>query len=282
MFVDSDDAITSTALEELYSIAKNFDADVVYCEKFYKTEIGEKFTTNIKFLRESNRGHLNPEEFVKKPTPMPKDIDKRLESFGRKKFWTACWNYLFNHNLIRQENIRFPLVYIGEDEIFDLQCICLSKNVIRVPNKIYIWRTHEKAFSRELLSTEKYIERWVSTIFQGIPLIDEFIDKLHIGLKSNNYKHLIFESFITEKRVDILNSMYAQIPAWQLDEFIRRELEKVKDKTSLTAFLFSRMNVFNVNLNRQYAMLYQMNAHIQKQNEVIKNLQAEVNRLQQK
>ena len=34
-FLDSDDFVTLTALEELYFLAKKFDADVVHCEKWY-------------------------------------------------------------------------------------------------------------------------------------------------------------------------------------------------------------------------------------------------------
>ena len=34
-FIDADDTIAPTALEELYSQAKKFDADVVHCEKYY-------------------------------------------------------------------------------------------------------------------------------------------------------------------------------------------------------------------------------------------------------
>ena len=40
MFVDSDDVITPTALEELYPIAKNFDADLLQCEKYFEV-LGE-------------------------------------------------------------------------------------------------------------------------------------------------------------------------------------------------------------------------------------------------
>ncbi len=35
-FMDNDDAVTPSALEELYTHAKNFDADVVQCEKYYE------------------------------------------------------------------------------------------------------------------------------------------------------------------------------------------------------------------------------------------------------
>ena len=72
---------------------------------------------------------------------------------------------------------------------------------------------------------------------------------------------------------------YAQIPAWQLDEIIRRELSDVHNKTPLMAFLFSRMNVFNVQLQQQGALIQQMNTLVQKQDEVIQRL---MQRLQQK
>lgn len=37
-FLDADDMITPTALEELYALAKDYKADVVYCEKFYNAD----------------------------------------------------------------------------------------------------------------------------------------------------------------------------------------------------------------------------------------------------
>ena len=38
-FIDADDLLTLTALEELYTLAKAFDAEVVYCEKYYKASV---------------------------------------------------------------------------------------------------------------------------------------------------------------------------------------------------------------------------------------------------
>ncbi|MBQ7198035.1 MAG: glycosyltransferase family 2 protein [Selenomonadaceae bacterium] len=42
LFIDSDDFITKTALEELYPIAKKFDADVVHCEKYFQFTDGQE------------------------------------------------------------------------------------------------------------------------------------------------------------------------------------------------------------------------------------------------
>ena len=51
-FVDSDDAITNTALEELFNLAEEFQADVVHCERYFLVD-DEEFT----FDKELNR-HL--------------------------------------------------------------------------------------------------------------------------------------------------------------------------------------------------------------------------------
>ena len=110
--------------------------------------------------------------------------------------------------------------------------------------------------------------------------LDKFLNEMEFFKKRPDAKSFVLSMWINA-RCNSLIGMYAQIPAWQLEMLIRHEIEKLDFGSALTSFLFSRMNIFNVNLNRQNAMMYQMNAHIQKQNEVIKNLQAEVNRLQQ-
>ena len=138
MFVDSDDVLTPTALEELYSVANEFDADVVYCEKYYRIDVGEKFTTDKSILT-VGVGWGSKYDFVSKPTLESDNFAERIQDFCNKKFWTAPWNYLFRRSLIVQNDIRFPVIKIGEDEIFDLNVICHAKNIVRVPNIIYIW-----------------------------------------------------------------------------------------------------------------------------------------------
>ena len=47
-FMDADDVVIKTALEELYTLAKNYDADVVYCEKYFMSSgIGQEFIDNV-------------------------------------------------------------------------------------------------------------------------------------------------------------------------------------------------------------------------------------------
>ena len=92
-------------------------------------------------------------------------------------------------------------------------------------------------------------------------------------------KYLALKVWVREC-CNYLLDIYAQIPTWQIDELIRHELEGVKDKTALMAFIFDRMHIFNLKLNQQVLMLQQMNAQIQKQNETIQQQQDLIQQLQ--
>ena len=80
-FIDSDDIITKTALEELYPIAKKFDADVVHCERYFQFNDGEKNFT----LKGYQKGTL-----VKEPTLITEDLTERVKNLYEKNF---LWNF---------------------------------------------------------------------------------------------------------------------------------------------------------------------------------------------
>ena len=61
-FLDADDAITPTAFEELYPVAKNFGADVVACEKYY--EVPAELWNNDEFKKSLTPVSYQTTEFV--------------------------------------------------------------------------------------------------------------------------------------------------------------------------------------------------------------------------
>ncbi len=87
--MDSDDAITPTALEELYSIAKKCDADVIHCEKYFQFIDGQ---ANFK-IKSYQTG-----EFVKEPTLLTENLSERVIDMYNKRFILNVWS-----KLIRRE-----------------------------------------------------------------------------------------------------------------------------------------------------------------------------------
>ena len=77
-FMDNDDSIIPTALEELYTLAKSFEVDVVHCEKYY--EAGD---TANKLLPTSYRKRVFVDKPAFEPESLPERINKVLNELYR-------------------------------------------------------------------------------------------------------------------------------------------------------------------------------------------------------
>ena len=255
MFVDADDAITSTALEEIYTAAENFSADVVHCQKFYRAA-GESITTNKNFLQ------IVDTNVITQPIFMSDEISERIFDFVNEKIGAVPWNMLLRRNFIMQNNLTFPDFRSGEDLIFTFFILCKAKKILRVPNVFYVWRNNQNSFTWEKMPADKMIHRWTDSLFRGLKILDDFMANFEIFQKNPEYKYQVFELLIKNHTIRTF-SLYAQIPAAKLDSLIRKELNEVDDKTALTAFLFGRMNSLNINFLRQNQIIQNQQAQIQ-------------------
>ena len=280
MFVDSDDAITKTALEELYPIAKKFDADVLYCEKFYQINEDEKFTTNKNLLPVQTLWGAKY-DFVTKPKLVSNNVVDRIKEITSYKFAVTPWNYFFRRDFLSKYDIHFPNWKYAEDNLFIFYVLCRAEKIVRLPNIYYLYRLRENSI-RTNRSVEIEIHRYGDHVFQLISTIIKFAEEFPLLKETPNLLYGIFEWMTSKYVFAMIAPIYAKIPAWQIDPFIRKELDKIDDKTPLTAFLFSRMIIFNLQLNQSAAIIKQMNAQIQKQNQTIQNLYAQIKTLQAK
>ncbi len=280
-FMDSDDTIIEDAFEGLYSIAENLHVDFLHCEKCYRSPDETALTDKI-FLKMRT---MELVEFVTKPTFISRKLEDRINDFTSYKFWNAPWIHFFSRDFLVKNNITFPNLGIGDDILFNFYAICLAKDIVRIPNVYYVWRENRESNTRAVLSVEKYIHRYGKSIMQAIGLIDEFAKKLDFFKVNPKYKFKMFD-FFTREHMNRILPAYAKFPAYQLDDLIRRELEQIEDKTALTAFLFNRMNIFNVNLLNQQQEMQKLQANLQKsvqylknQSEIIESQRAEIEKL---
>ncbi len=263
--MDSDDTMTPTALEELYNVAEKFQADVVHSGKFFKSP-GETAMTDKKFLTAVSIWREIP---VTQPEPLFKNLPELVEKFTSYKIWAAPWSFLFRRDLIVTNNLTFPKIGIGDDVIFVFETLICAKNIINVPNYYYVFRERLNSNTRQKLDAEKSIHRHGASVMKGVTLLSNFMDKYEFFQKQPEYKFAVLEFFASDHLQRVI-PVYFQNSTAALDKFIRKELEQVEDKTALTAFLFSRMNVLNANLIQQ-------NQIIQQQQKKIQELQAQLN-----
>ena len=179
---------------------------------------------------------------------------------------------MFRRNLLVANNLTFPQIGIGDDVIFVFEAIICAKNIINVSNSYYVFRDREDSNTRQKLDAEKCIRRNGTSIMKAVGLLDEFMNKQEFFKKNPEQKFAVFE-FFTGDHIQRVLPLYLQNSSASLDEIIRKELNEIEDKTALTAFLFSRMNFFNINLMKQ-------NQVIQQQQKQIQQLQAQLKQVQ--
>ena len=278
-FMDSDDAMLDNALEILHDTAEKFNADVVHSDKcFYAPD--DTVTTDKSKLKLIVKGeNVNVTEI----TPMSDNLTDRINQFVTGLTRWEPWSNFIRRNFLMETNIEFPFLSIADDMIFHIMITLSAKRITLTPESFYVFRQSSTSNSRKQWSVPDTIHKRVADIFKSITILDEFMNKFEFFTKNPEYRYKLFD-FITLHETMQIIPMYAQVPAHLMDGLVRRELAELEDKTALTAFLFARMNVMNVQFMRAQNLLRQQPKEVQdfqRQNEIIQRQQAQINELQQ-
>ena len=243
-FVDSDDAIIDTALEELYTAAENFQADIVHTEKFFRAD-NEKISTNKNFLTVEN---LFPNtDFVTAPTFITPNIYERIDKFIARKFdWSTCHNFI-RRDFLTRYNLKFPDINNLEDAIFTLYILCLAKKILLVPNIVYVYRKRRDSLSygNSFLSAEEIIKRRGGLFFKGLALLNNFFDD-HKCFEDNPLKKFELLKILFDWQLSSVANAYIKAPINEVNKFVRREISEVDDKVTTAAFFFDYMNLLTI------------------------------------
>lgn len=172
-----------------------------------------------------------------------------------------------------EHDIRDPKLSVADDLAFFIMMYLKAKKIVRIPDALYVWRIRSSSNCRKQLPVPQIIHKRAGDAFLGVKCFEEFMNKHDIFTDNPEYRFKVFE-FITNNESGSFLPLYAQIPAHDLDQFVRKELEEIGNSTALTAFIFARMNALNLQLGQRNSILYQMNAYIQQQNQVIQQNQA--------
>ena len=259
-FVDSDDAVMPDALEKLYAAAKKFNADIVHFDKNYKAP-GETVTTDKKFLSEFT--YLRTDDPLTEPTLFSENLIDRVQRLVNCQMRWEPWAHLIRRGLLIENELNFSNLSIADDFLFSIRLIFIAKKIVLMPGAFYVWRTRDDSNCREVLSPEKLIHRRTGDVFRAIGILDKFMDRFKEFASSQQNKYAVFEFFANYGGLSQTLNLYAQIPAYQLDELIRAELAQVDNLIPLTAFIFSRMNNFNLNILQQQQQIQQLQAQLQ-------------------
>ena len=186
-FMDADDLFTLTALEELYTLAKNFDAEVIYCEKYYAAS-GD--LSDIGVRSEQERA------FVDKPSFETENMSERVNGILNRNFLLTPWSKFVRRDFLIEHGIYFPHCKIAEDDFWTYALIFYAEKFLRVPNVIYILREAENSVSRLERTPLQYLVYWANPIVYGIGALNKFMDNHEFFIRNPDKRYEILEYFI--------------------------------------------------------------------------------------
>ncbi len=245
-FMDPDDAVTPTALEELYTLAKKYDADVVHCEKWY--EVPDKFWHDDGYRKSLKPSSWPAGEkiFITTPTLLTEDFALRVTEFSKRWLTWGMGIQFVRRNFIIETSIKFANLPVFEDCAFTICEICSAKKYLVVPNVIYFYRQREGSamHSRPELST--FLHKELSSLKKGVRYLNEFLSEQELFAQRPDLKYALFDMFVQEILGHLIN-IYVNIPMFALDELLQKEFSD-DGNIALNAFVFSSMNVYRLKL----------------------------------
>ena len=243
-FLDSDDFLSATALEELYGVAENFDADVVHVDWYISFQ---KVNGEFEFKQRSYQAG----NFVDEPTLETFDIGERVTGFTQKKFlWWAC-NKLFRRQFLSENEIKFPDVSVFEDFVFAFMCLVAAKNYVRVPFANYCYRLYDDSMSHK---TRDAVDSSITAI-KIVNTLDNFMDGRKFFHENPQHRYAVLDFFIQE-RLEVLADKFFVHNEFSLAEVFDFFREKIfsaypQENVSLTSYLFVAANVLKLCTIRQ-------------------------------
>ena len=283
-FMDADDAFTRTALEEMYNLAKNYRADVVYCEKYYmSTGSGQEFIDNI-YPADSS---IQIGDFVNKPTFISNDLAERLQDLSKKRFWVTPWQRLVKRELLAENKITFPEIIGSDDVVWCFQVLCCAKKFLRVPNICYIRRMYDESFTKSKKAPDKYIHQWADIVIRGLEFAADFMDRLNFFRDNPNHRYEAL-NILSKSAFGPLAPVCAELKDEEIYDIFLKEFAKYTGEHSeLISFLCTRIveedKVFKKNqreikrLNENIKAAQKLNKELE---DKIINLKSELKRLQ--
>ena len=152
LLLDNDDAIVKTALEELYTLAKKFDADVVHCKRYYRFPAGKKFSdVSVRVL---NPYLIGGEE--EPPALLSDNVLERLPAIRDGKFFQNLWTKLIRRDFMLKNRIKL-INGTAQDMLVTTCLLFTAPKYLLIPNCVNLYRVVTNSLSHSQKTLNEYI-----------------------------------------------------------------------------------------------------------------------------
>lgn len=237
--LDSDDTIIENALETMFSLAKSYDADVVYCEKYFVSSgVGQEFLNNVRVAD----SRIQKPPFVDKPTLETDNLAERINKLFKINYWMSPALRLVKRELLIENDIKFYPLVGSEDDDWSMEILFCAKRFLRIPNACFIRRIHEDGISFGKYTTPDEIQRWMDRTIRSLRDMDEFMSGIEFFQKNPAYRYAVI-NFCMNPDFKCIFKACAAVPPHVVYEIFREKFgEYLGEHDVLVAALCTFIN----------------------------------------
>lgn len=221
-FLDSDDLLTKTALEELATIAEKWQADVIHTERAYfpeKQNVDGKSQIRLRPVTREVGG------FCKEPMLETDKLAERVQRFHDNRFFGWVQNKLYRRDFLISRNIFFDNLAVSEDIVFYFKILCTAPRIVRVPNITYISCDNPNSITRRQIPVEQSLRSLTHVMVEGSKILNEFMDGIDFFKKNPAFRQLPID-FLVQQNLVWTQRFYDQYKPFQIEPAMRQELKK--------------------------------------------------------
>ena len=238
-FMDADDILISNGLEEMYTLAKKFNADTVYCEKYFmSTGDGQDFINNIQLAKV----RIQQPPFVDEPTLETNNLEKRIEKALTWNYWVTAWLRLVSRDLLLENDIKFPSLIGSNDVGWTFKVLFCSKRFLRIPNPCYVRRMHEESVSFRKRTTSEHIHKLMDRTIRGSKDMDNFMGEMEFFRDNLGYRYAILNHFMREDFRYIFDKCASLSPVEVYATFLQKFGKHLGEQDVLVSCLCALVN----------------------------------------
>ena len=251
-FLDSDDLYTKTALEELTTLAEQYQADVLKLGANFilwdgqaKSEDDPAFTDMNEIINPKNfRMDILRKEQLVTPTFEPEDIGERIRRWVTLNSFWATWLAFYRRDFLITNQILFSAIKEFEDCFFTFEAFCLAKKYLNIANVTYIVRPRIGSACRDIPDASYFQKRLVS-ITKGCGEFKRIMERVPFFQTHPDYRYAMFD-LLFAVRFPFIAGFYEQVPPFVLAEIVKQEFNP--DDAELSAYLFNTVNIHRLQL----------------------------------
>lgn len=121
LFVDADDYLEPNMLEKMVNSIEENNSDIIICGFYSETENGKKTKYKYKKINCTNE----------------KIIKENLIELYKNELMYNTWNKLYKREIIVKNNLEFPNIDFGEDNLFNINYLMHIKSLYNINECLY-------------------------------------------------------------------------------------------------------------------------------------------------